>query len=137
MISFDSQNSFELPHTDQWAAWLSAVAAEEGYTVGDLSYVFCDDEFLLAINQEFLDHDTYTDIITFADNVGRTINGEIYLSTQRVMENSRVFGVDFDHELSRVMVHGVLHLCGYRDKTDEEIVAMRAREDFWIEKLNC
>ena len=83
MISFDSQNSFELPHTDQWAAWLSAVAEEEGYTVGDLSYVFCDDEFLLAINQEFLDHDTYTDIITFADNVGRTINGEIYLSTQQ------------------------------------------------------
>ncbi|MGB0451024.1 MAG: rRNA maturation RNase YbeY [Flavobacteriaceae bacterium] len=136
MISFDSQNSFELSRPEHWELWLNTVVEQEGYAVGDLGYVFCDDNFLLKINQEFLNHDTFTDIITFGGNVGKTVNGEIYLSTERVMDNSKTYGVSFDLELSRVMVHGVLHLCGYDDKTDQEALKMRAREDYWLESLN-
>ena len=136
MINFDAQNEFSLEHPEQWALWLTVVVAAEGYTLGAIGYVFCDDAFLLKLNQEFLDHDTLTDIITFDNNVGRTVHGEIYISTMRVAENSQEYGVSTDNELARVMVHGVLHLCGYKDKSSEDQEKMRSREDYWINKLN-
>lgn len=136
MISFDSQNSFKLSKPDQWSLWLDEVVKSEGFTLGSLDYVFCDDEFLLGINQEFLNHDTLTDIITFDNNIGKTVHGEIYISTDRVKENSLEYGVSMENELARVVVHGALHLCGYKDKTEQDETRMRAREDYWIEKLN-
>ena len=134
MISFDAQNEFILDHEQHWVAWLEQVIRAEGFSLGSLEYVFCDDAFLLNLNQESLDHDTLTDIITFDNNVGRTIHGEIYISTQRVIENSQEYGVSTENELARVVVHGVLHLCGFKDKTEEDSQKMRAREDYWIKK---
>ena len=134
MISFDAQNEFILDHEQHWVAWLEHVIRAEGFSLGSLEYVFCDDDFLLKLNQEFLNHDTLTDIITFDNNVGRTIHGEIYISTQRVIENSQEYGVSTENELARVVVHGVLHLCGFKDKTEEDSQKMRAREDYWIKK---
>lgn len=135
MINFDAQNEFVLGHSELWASWLTEVVSTEGFVLGSLDYVFCDDGFLLDLNQEFLNHDTLTDIITFDNNVGKTLHGEMYISTQRVEENSVEYGVSMEYELARVMVHGVLHLCGYKDKTPKDEAQMRAREDFWIESL--
>lgn len=136
MISFDAQNEFTLDHQEDWTAWLVQVIKIEGFNLGSLAYIFCDDDFLLKLNQDFLNHDTLTDIITFDNNVGRTIHGEIYISTDRVIENSQEYGVSVMNELARVVVHGALHLCGYKDKSEEDVLKMRGREDYWIEKLN-
>lgn len=135
MISFDTQNKFMLERPLEWASWLEGVLVQEGYTLGELCYVFCSDEYLLDLNQKFLSHDTLTDIITFDYNVGKTINGEVYISTERVAENCAQYKVPMTHELARVAVHGVLHLCGYKDKSEEELALMRQREDFWISKF--
>ena len=86
----------------------------------------------MEINQEFLNHDTYTDIITFGELIGKSIHGEIYISTERVQENSQSYGVVFNEELARVMIHGLLHLCGYNDSTDQEKQAMRQKETDYI-----
>jgi probable rRNA maturation factor len=135
MISFDTQNDFTLKHPEQWASWLTQAVLDEGYALGSVDYIFCDDDFLLELNQKFLNHDTLTDIITFDNNVGKTAHGEIYISTDRVKENSIEYGVSFWNELARVTVHGVLHLCGYKDKSQEEQDQMKLREDFWIDKF--
>lgn len=135
MISFDAQNDFILSQSEDWMLWLEDVVKTEGRVLGEVDYVFCDDEFLLALNQEFLNHDTLTDIITFDNNIGKTIHGEIYISTDRVKENSLEFGVSMENELARVVVHGLLHLCGYKDKSEEEELQMRGREDFWMNRF--
>jgi rRNA maturation RNase YbeY len=95
----------------------------------EINYIFCDDEYMLKLNVEFLDHDTYTDIITFNNNVGRILEGDIFISTERVKDNSETFGVIFEEELRRVLSHGILHLCGYNDKTEEESSIMRDKEE--------
>lgn len=135
MISFDAQNEFMIERPLEWVSWLEVVVVQEGFTLGELCYVFCSDEYLLDLNQKFLSHDTLTDIITFDYNVGKTINGEVYISTERVAENCAQYKVPMTHELARVVVHGVLHLCGYKDKSEEELALMRQREDFWISKF--
>ena len=134
MINFDAQNDFVLDQAQKWALWLGEVVAAEGFTLGSVDYVFCDDAYLLELNQEFLSHDTLTDIITFDYNVGRTVHGEIYISTERVTENSREYGVSMAEELGRVMLHGILHLCGYKDKSESEKQTMRSRENYWLNK---
>ena len=134
MINFDAQNNFVLDQAPEWASWLGQVVASEGFSLGSVDYVFCNDVYLLELNQEFLSHDTLTDIITFDYNVGRTVHGEIYISTERVVENSREYGVSMAEELGRVMVHGILHLCGYKDKSESEQQIMRSREDYWLGK---
>ena len=96
---------------------------------GAINYVFCDDKYLLKINQHFLNHDTYTDIISFDNSMGNELHGDIFISTERVRENAIIFEVSFEEELRRVLVHGVLHLCGYKDKTKEESDLMRSKED--------
>ena len=109
--------------------WLQQVIRKEGKVTGDISYVFCDDAYMIQQNNAFLQHDTYTDIITFDECVGDVISGSILISADRVAENASTFGKTFETELLRVVVHGTLHLCGYKDKSDSEAKLMRQKED--------
>jgi probable rRNA maturation factor len=129
MIELSYQNNFTPLDEVVYSKWMEFIAFSENKTIGDLSVVFCSDEFLLKINQNHLNHDTYTDIITFDYSENGLINGEIYISTERVKENAGRFSVSEINELQRVMAHGVLHLCGYGDKSDLETQVMRDKEN--------
>ncbi|PPK96686.1 rRNA maturation RNase YbeY [Nonlabens xylanidelens] len=129
MIELNYQNNFEQLDEVVYSKWLESIVISEGKTIGELSFVFCSDEYLLKINQDHLDHDTYTDIITFDYCLDGLINGEVYISTDRVKENAVSFRESEINELHRVMAHGVLHLCGYGDKSDEEARIMREKEN--------
>lgn len=129
MIEFFSQIDFELEDTEKVVVWIERTAKLRGFEIGDLNYVFCSDEHLHKINLEFLAHDSYTDVITFNYNLHQQINGEVYISIDRVIENAQFYEQTFTDELHRVMIHGLLHLCGLRDKEESDISAMRAAED--------
>lgn len=129
MISFNYETDFELQDEAKYEGWLSEVIESEDKTEGEINYIFCDDEYLLQKNIEFLDHDTLTDIISFDYTMGSLISGDIFISVERVADNAKDYGVSFDEELKRVMVHGVLHYCGYGDKTEEDSQLMRAKEE--------
>ncbi len=117
-------------------AWLDEVVTRYGWLTGSIDFVFCDDQFLLGMNQSFLDHNDLTDIITFDNHeVSGYISGEIYISLDRVFENAIELAIDFEYELNRVVVHGVLHLIGYSDKTEDEKMAMRHEEDLCLSLL--
>ncbi len=120
---------FLIPDRDKVKKWIKEVVVMYGFSIGKLNYVFCDDEFLHSINVSHLEHDTYTDIITFDYSKKEIINGEIYISVDRIKENARVFNVMYERELLRVIIHGVLHLCGYKDKLEVEKSEMRIQED--------
>ena len=128
IINFYSENDFKLENNDLYKNWLNRVISSEDKRLGEINYIFCDDEYLLDINQRFLDHDTYTDIISFDDSMGNLLNGDIYISTERVEENAAEFNEDFETELKRVIVHGILHYCGYKDKSEEDAALMRRKE---------
>lgn len=129
-IRFASQNiDFELPQAEKVKKWVLQVVQLRGKRVGNISYLFCDDEHLLGVNQQFLNHDTYTDIITFDYVVADLISGDIMISVDRVGENAEKFGVPFEQELHRVVIHGVLHLLGQGDKSDTEAAEMRRQEE--------
>lgn len=116
--------------------WMRSIANEENFKIQDLSYVFCSDEYLLDINIQHLNHNTYTDIITFDlsnDASRQIIEAEIYISVDRVRENALKFEKNFNNELSRVLAHGILHLCGYKDKSPSEQKIMREKEDFYLQ----
>ena len=134
-ISFYSVGTFSLKTEAAVAACIKAIAAEESRKVGDITFVFCDDNHLLKINKEFLDHDTYTDIITFDYSCGNEMISEIYVSTTRVEENAKKYKQTFENEIHRVIIHGVLHLCGYNDKTEEEKQIMRDKENHYLSLL--
>ncbi|MDB9873654.1 rRNA maturation RNase YbeY [Flavobacteriaceae bacterium] len=134
MISFHSEVPFEISNADTTALWLSAIISQEDYKEGEVSIVFCDDEFLHKLNVEFLDHDTLTDVISFDYSMGKEIHGEIFISIERVKENANEFNQSFDAELSRVMAHGVLHYCGYKDKSESEAATMRSKEEFYLQQ---
>ena len=134
-ISFYSVGTFSLKTEAAVEACIMAITAEESREVGDITFVFCDDNYLLKINKEFLDHDTYTDIITFDYSVGNEIISEIYVSTDRVEENAKKYKQTFENEIHRVMIHGVLHLCGYNDKLAEEKQIMRDKENHYLSLL--
>ena len=134
-ISFHSVGTFSLKTEAAVALCIKALAEEESREVGDISFVFCDDKYLLKINSEFLDHDTYTDIITFNYSVGNELISEIYISTDRVEENAKKYKKTFENEIHRVMIHGVLHLCGYKDKLIEEKQIMRDKENHYLSLL--
>lgn len=128
-IRFSAQNiSFEPPEAANVRQWIAQVIKQRGKQVGNLSYLFCNDEFILEMNRRFLNHDTYTDIITFDNVVGDTIAGDILISIDRVGENASLFKVPFEQELHRVIIHGVLHLLGQGDKSDSEAAEMRRQE---------
>ena len=110
-------------------SWLASLAKHHNRTLGDLSIVSCSDEELLTYNRQYLDHDTYTDIITFDHSEGTTLSGDLMISFERVLENAENHGVGFQEELRRVMAHGVLHLAGFKDKTPDDVRAMRQAED--------
>ncbi|MFC7356162.1 rRNA maturation RNase YbeY [Jejudonia soesokkakensis] len=136
MIEFYSENNFDLSEQDEVSDWIKLVINSEGYTLGEVSYIFCSDEYLLQLNEDFLNHDTLTDIISFDYSLGKEINGEIYISIDRVTENSSLYKVPFLEELHRVIIHGILHYCGYKDKTDEEATLMRQKENEALSKRN-
>ncbi|MEL6810893.1 MAG: rRNA maturation RNase YbeY [Bacteroidota bacterium] len=129
MVEFFSENDFNVAEDERIARWISKIVSHHGFDEGDLIYVFCNDDYLHQLNMKFLNHDTYTDIITFDYSMGKMVNGEIYISTERVLDNAQQFGVSFEEELRRVMIHGILHLCGVKDKTQEEEKEMRALEE--------
>ena len=131
-IFFHSECNFTLPKQDARAKWIVNSITNENKILGDLSFIFCNDKHLLEKNIKFLGHNTYTDIITFDYCEGKIINGDIFISVERVIENANTFGVDFENELDRVLIHGVLHLAGYQDKSKEEAVIMREKEDFYL-----
>ena len=135
MIAFRSNNFFELVHPNNYENWILEAIHDEGKEAQDIEYVFVSDEELFQINVEYLNHDTLTDIITFDYGVGNMIAGEIFISTDRVKENADIFDVSFNRELARVLIHGILHLCGYADKEESEISLMRSKEEFYLEKL--
>jgi probable rRNA maturation factor len=119
---------FELPDREEIIAWIHRVAASEDKRIGAVSYIFCSDNYLLELNREYLKHDTLTDIITFPYSK-TPIEGDIFISIDRVKDNAKDFGVSFEQELKRVLIHGVLHLCGYGDKTKAQAAVMRQKED--------
>lgn len=120
---------FRLSHSRKTIQWLSGVAASKGRSIESLSYIFSTDAFVAKLNKQFLQHDTLTDIITFDYSEGKTITGEIYISVQRVRENARTYKQPFEHELRRVMAHGLLHILGFKDKTARQVAQMRRKEE--------
>lgn len=133
-LFFEDLEPFELDE-DFFLKWLSDTCIAEGKTLEEVNFIFCSDEYLLKMNIEYLQHDYYTDIISFDYCEDDLIFGDLFISKERVLENSRFNNVSFENELSRVMVHGVLHLCGYKDKTEDESFLMRAKEDFYLSKI--
>lgn len=135
MINFFYETKFKLEDEAKITNWIGSVIKTEAYELGEVNYIFCDDEYLHRINVEFLNHDTFTDIISFDNSLGVQIFGEVYISVERVIENAKLFGVSFTSELHRVIIHGVLHYCGYKDKTDAESQVMRLKEEEAIKLL--
>ena len=128
MINFFTETEFTI-NEDEINSWLLSVIASENKNLGEINYIFCDDAYLLSINQQYLDHDTYTDIISFDTSEGNDLSGDIFISVERIKENAQQFNVSVDDELKRVLAHGILHFCGYKDKTDDEAKLMREKED--------
>ena len=133
MISFNYESDFILDQEEHFSSWIETIITSENKSVGEISYVFCDDDYLHAINMQYLNHDTLTDIISFDYTEGDVISGDIFVSIERVKDNAIDFKVTFEEELKRVLAHGVLHYCGYKDKTNIEAALMRAKEE---EKIN-
>lgn len=129
MINFNYETDFELDNEDRYSTWISDIIVSENKKEGDISYIFCDDEYLIKINSEFLAHDDYTDIISFDYSVGNELHGDIFISIERVRENASEFDQTFEIELRRVMAHGILHYCGYKDKSEADQSTMRMKED--------
>lgn len=135
-ISFNNQSiSFKLKEKTNLKQWIKTITEKEKHNVGTINYVFCTDDELLEINIKHLNHNTLTDIITFDYTEGKTINSDIFISIERVLENSKKFKVTFDEEFHRVLIHGVLHLCGYKDKTKADAELMRKKENASIKLL--
>jgi probable rRNA maturation factor len=142
---FVEQISFTLKQKKALREWLTNSAKQEKYSIETLNYIFCNDNYLLSINKTFLNHNTLTDIITFTTESNAIfpsetsnflrLNGEIYISIERVKENAKIFASSFNDELMRVMIHGVLHLCGYGDKSSSESKKMRQKENYYLAKF--
>lgn len=132
-INFFSENEFVLENEHSFRHWIEKVVESENKYIGDINYIFCDDDYLHEINVKYLSHDTYTDIISFDNTVGNTLHGDIFISTDRVAENASTFSNQFTDELKRVMVHGILHFCGFKDKSEREQDLMRRKEEEKIE----
>lgn len=132
MISFNYETDFQLKEETKVSQWISDTISKEEYNEGEINYIFCNDAYLHELNVEFLDHDTLTDIISFDYSVGKELHGDIYISIERVTDNAKDFNVDFSKELHRVMIHGILHYCGYKDKTPDDAKLMRQKENHYL-----
>ena len=133
MVAFYFEyTDFKLRHKTRIKEWLRLVAESEVFTLGNISVIFCSDNYILDINQKYLQHDYFTDIITFDYSEGGRISGDLFISVDSVRENSVEYGTEFEDELHRVIVHGILHLIGYDDHTEDEIKTMRSKEDYYL-----
>ena len=133
---FEEEIKYHLKNKTLIRSWLLAAIEAEGYVLEELNFIFCSDVYLLRINQQFLDHDTYTDVITFDNSEGlKTIAGDIFISVERVQENAGLLKQSVHQELCRVMIHGTLHLLGYKDKSKTAKKQMTDREDHYLKKL--
>jgi len=129
---FYEEVDFKIKHPTKVRSWITETARKEKKQVSEINYIFCSDQYLLSLNQDYLNHNTFTDIITFDNSEGKELEGEIYISVDRVNENASKFQSAFEDELHRVMIHGVLHLCGYKDKKSGDKTLMRKKEDAYL-----
>ncbi|NOR28033.1 MAG: rRNA maturation RNase YbeY [Lutibacter sp.] len=129
MILFNYETDFKLDNEEVTQQWISNCIASHGFSEGEINYIFCDDEYLLKLNIEFLEHDTLTDIISFDYTLGKLISGDIFISVERVKENAKKLSQTLDNELSRVLIHGILHYVGFKDKNETNKAQMRVEED--------
>lgn len=132
ILFFSEKIRYKLPNPAKTKTWVKSVIKKEGGTLQGVNYIFCTDEYLLEINTQFLHHKTFTDIITFNYGSTREIEGDIYISIERVKENAKKFNTPFQQELHRVIIHGILHLLGYKDKSKTEKALMREKEDAYL-----
>ncbi|MBU3011464.1 rRNA maturation RNase YbeY [Polaribacter vadi] len=136
MITFNYETEFNLKDEKILENWINNIVIDKGFEIGEINYIFCDDVYLHKLNVEFLQHDTLTDVISFDNSLGKLINGDIYISIERVEDNSKDFKVSFDDELHRVMIHGVLHYMGFKDKSEDEKEEMRSEENKALSLFN-
>lgn len=132
MINYFSNNNFKLKNKQKIRNWLNKAILMENHVVGNINYIFCSDEQLLEINIKYLHHDFYTDIITFDYKENNRISGDLYISTDRIFDNAKLNNISFDEEIIRVLIHGILHIIGYNDKSANESKLMREKENFYI-----
>ena len=135
MIDFQYIENDKLSNTEDLNLWINSVIKEEEMIIGELVYVLCNDEYLLKKNIQFLNHNTLTDVITFDYSEKKIISGDILISTERVVENAKIFNVNYLTELHRVMLHGLLHLLGYKDKIKKDAYTMREKENYYLNKF--
>jgi rRNA maturation RNase YbeY len=135
MIYYNSETDFTLDNQEKITTWIKNTIKEEDYQIEEISYIFCNDSYLLEKNIAYLNHDTLTDIISFDYSVGKIISGDIFISIERVKENAQEFNVSFLNELHRVIIHGILHYCGYKDKTSDQKEVMRSKENYYLSLL--
>ena len=135
MIAFNYETNFKLENENKTRNWITNCIEKGGFELGEINYIFCDDAYLHNINIEFLQHDTLTDIISFDYCLGKLIGGDIFISIERVTENAKEFNVSFQNELHRVLIHGVLHYMGYKDKSESEKKDMRNQENECLKTL--
>lgn len=135
MINFNYETEFKLASEERISKWIENTITHEAHKLEEINYVFCDDDYLHKLNVEFLNHDTLTDIVSFDYSIRKIIQGDIFISIERVRDNAKDFEVSFEEELHRVIIHGVLHYCGYKDKSDEDAAEMRDKENHYLSKL--
>ncbi|WP_417428068.1 rRNA maturation RNase YbeY [Halpernia sp.] len=132
MIQFFFENIDSIEISEKISPWLINLIKSENKKEGEISYIFADDDYILKVNQNYLKHDFYTDVITFDYVKGKTISGDIFVSLPRISDNAKLLNKNFETEFLRVLAHGILHLCGYKDKSEEEISVMRNKEDYYL-----
>lgn len=135
MIELFYETDFEIKDSQIWIDWVVESMKNEGKSVDELNYIFCDDEYLLEINRQYLDHDYYTDVIGFDNSENDVLTGDIFISIERVADNAQTNHVSFENELARVMIHGILHFAGYPDKGEEEKRIMTEKENFYLNRF--
>lgn len=135
MIQFNYETNFVLNNEVQISNWISGCIEAYGFKEGEIHYIFCDDAYLHKMNIKFLNHDTFTDIISFDYTLGKLLSGDIFISVERVAENAQKYSQTIENEISRVIIHGILHFVGFKDKTESEKEQMRLEEDFCLSKL--
>lgn len=135
MIELFYETEFELQNSQEWIDWVTESMSNEGKSIEELNYIFCDDEYLLEINRQYLDHDYYTDVIGFDNSEDDVLTGDIFISIERISDNAEQNNVSFENELARVMIHGILHFAGYPDKGEDEKRIMTEKEDFYLNRF--
>ncbi|MDC1063863.1 rRNA maturation RNase YbeY [Flavobacteriales bacterium] len=135
MITFQNTSKFKVKDLRKKKIWLNSISNNEGKEIGNLNFLFVDDKEMLKYNKKYLQHESYTDIITFDNSLNNKIAGDIVISLERVNENAKYYGVSYNYELERVMAHGLLHLLGYNDKNKEEKKIIRKKENYYLKNL--